>query len=1129
MDKKPLLDEKARDKIRTALETTLLVEAGAGSGKTHSLVDRMLALLASGKARINTFAAVTFTRKAAAELRGRFQTELEKAVLAVREREEDKEIHDRLADALHYLEQAFIGTIHSFCAKILRERPIEIALDPDFAELEEIENAIFRENCWHEYLVKARLEDEESLAALEQAGLTAEELKEPFDTLSLYPEVEFIGGSGREPDYGKYRKALGGFLDTARERVPFVRPDKGWDGLQSLMHRCFLRQKNLDFKDHGVLMETLELMDKSAGVTQNRWPSKEEALGFESSFESFRDEVVREALRQWREFRHSKILAFLEPALDYFKERRLNQSKLNFQDQLMLASELLRDNPEVRQYFSRQYSHILVDEFQDTDPIQAEVLLYLAGTDVEEKDWHKLVPRPGSLFLVGDPKQSIFRFRRADIDTYNLVKEQIGKGGGEVLHLTTNFRSLDALADWNNGVFEHVFPEDADRYQAAFAPMNTVKEDGDRLHGVYKISIPKQERHKESLIVDIDSDKIADFISWALKDGAGGGKGKTWEPSDFMILFRYKKNMTVYARALEKRGIPYEITGSGAFSESEEAREILNLARALNDPDNPIYTVAVLRGIFFGVSDEDLYEHKRNGGWFNFLGRDDGMPSDEAKDKKDRDVENEEDDMEGSAEDNKKKEDDAVRDDKDKVSQGLSKLKQWRGWIREYPATTALEMIFEDSGIINFAASAEMGSSRAGNLFKLLEILRNQEREGAASFAELVDYLEELVSVYEIEEMSLTPGRKNAVRLMNLHKAKGLEASFVFLANPAGVRGHEPDKHIIREGMTPEGYFLCSKRTGMYQWTALSQPVGWEDKAEEERLYEEAEEQRLMYVASTRAKDCLVVSTYEGALGDRRAWSTLDDSIHGVPELEIPDVKAVEEREKLKLAKGEWDKAKMKIKERRDLVAAPSYAVESVTSLAKKDLEVPEWRRGSYGMAWGRAVHKMLEIAGRWDGGGGDAAAGGTEIDTRRDSDTDSFLLRLTRLAKNVLVAEEMNLDKKGELVRLVQSIMQSEFWNRVKRAERKLFEVPFSILTDKETLPTILTGAIDLAFLESGGWVIADFKTDDIASNLQTFVDYYTPQVQIYCRHWAAITKQPIKEAGLYFASIHKWVKIEF
>ncbi len=360
-----------------------------------------------------------------------------------------------------------------------------------------------------------------------------------------------------------------------------------------------------------------------------------------------------------------------------------------------------------------------------------------------------------------------------------------------------------------------------------------------------------------------------------------------------------------------------------------------------------------------------------------------------------------------------------------------------------------------------------------------------------------------------------------------------MEASFVFLANPVGVKGHEPDKHIIREEMTPEGYFLCSKKSGMYQWTALSQPVGWEDKAEEERLYEEAEEQRLMYVASTRAKDCLVVSTYEGALRGRRAWSSLDDYIHAVPELEVPDVRAEEEREKLHLEKAEWEEAMEKMKEMRDEVGVPSYAVESVTSLAKKDLEVPEWRRGSYGMAWGRAVHRMLEVVGRWDAGGdGNGSDDGdskSKEDSTRAVETDEYLFELIRLAENILVAEEISLDKRAELVKLVLSITKSEFWERVKKAERKLFEVPFSILTDRENLPTILTGAIDLAFLESGGWVIADFKTDDVGTSLQSFVDYYTPQVKIYSRHWAEITRQPIKEAGLYFTSIHKWIEIKW
>ncbi len=198
-------------------------------------------------------------------------------------------------------------------------------------------------------------------------------------------------------------------------------------------------------------------------------------------------------------------------------------------------------------------------------------------------------------------------------------------------------------------------------------------------------------------------------------------------------------------------------------------------------------------------------------------------------------------------------------------------------------------------------------------------------------------------------------------------------------------------------------------------------------------------------------------------------------------------------------------------------------------------------------MAWGRAVHKMLEILGKWD------------------ADWDGDGQKLGLLSENVLVAEEISLDKKIELVRLVLSITKSEFWERVNQAEKKFFEVPFSIMTDrkalgitdreevraqtgdltmcesnkpgkkdsknknldKQRLPVILTGAIDLAFLERDGWIIADFKTDDIRDDLKSFVNYYAPQVKIYSRFWAEITKQPIKGAGLYFTSINKWVEI--
>jgi ATP-dependent exoDNAse (exonuclease V) beta subunit len=235
-----------------------------------------------------------------------------------------------------------------------------------------------------------------------------------------------------------------------------------------------------------------------------------------------------------------------------------------------------------------------VDELQDTDPIQAEVLLYLKGVDVEERDWQKARIAPGSLFLVGDPKQPIYRFRRADIDTYNLLKKITVESGGEVLSLTSNFRSLKALAQWNNPIFKIAFPAEATRHQAAFAPLDTVREEeAGTTCGVYKIIMPKVAWNKKEEIAEADAAAIAEWIGKACGEGKlrlsrskeekERGLGAAAQPRDFMILYRYKKFMSVYARALEERGIPFEITGSDAFAESEEIGEITNLATTLNE------------------------------------------------------------------------------------------------------------------------------------------------------------------------------------------------------------------------------------------------------------------------------------------------------------------------------------------------------------------------------------------------------------------------------------------------------------------------------------------------------------------------------------------------------------------
>ncbi|MBU4203899.1 MAG: UvrD-helicase domain-containing protein [Acidobacteria bacterium] len=1261
-----LKDRKDRDRIQRDLAVTFLVEAGAGSGKTHSLVERMIALLRSGACGIETLAAVTFTRKAAAELQERFQTTLERAYVEVRETKEKEpgnkkaeEEWDRLGHSLRNLEQGFIGTIHSFCGRILRERPVEAGLMPDFREMDDVEDAVYQENGWLEYINRVRHDRPPELAALEEVGIVPEDLREAFETACMFPEVRMAGGREDPPAYDRLRKKLETLMDDLGKKVPLREQSEDRDGIMNLAAVLFVRRRNLGFDDPLVLMETLEGLDRSGFTpTLKLWPDSDTAKKVEADLESFRDDVVRPGLVHWREYRHSRVLRFLKPAVEFYAERRRNRSLVNFTDLLMGVANLLRDNADVRAYFQKKFTHILVDEFQDTDPIQAEVLFFLTGEDHEEKDWRKIIPRPGSLFLVGDPKQSIYRFRRADIDTYNLVRGLISDGDidkgygkelsggqsgtsggknrkdegrrcGEVLRLKSNFRSLHSLARFNNKIFKPVFPpyHNAERdmdvlrlqsfkgekeesffslkadgdprdYQADFVPLITVRPDVEGAEsGVFKITIEKKKWNNQEEIAADDSARIADWIQWAwngnvrlactedeldayveqeTKRGRSPEEEIWWvetenskqmiplvpsRPADFLILFRYKKKMNAYARALEMRGIPYEISGSSAFAEERNIAEIFNLARALQDPDNPVYTLAVLRGIFFGLPDDRLFQWKRHvegKNPFSFTrwrGRKRRGPGRGAEELNDED--RVPDEINGPGDEESSEIEllpNDLPDDLHHVAWCLSQMYTWWRWTKDEPPTAALEKIFEDAGLIPYLAGGELGSSRAGNVFKLLAYLRAREKDGVTDFSAMVDFMDELTDLRAVEEMSLLPGQGNAVRLMNIHKAKGLEAPVVFLANPKGTKDFPQDRHVVRaesidgvleEGRSkPKGYFVFSRKKGEFQRTIISQPVDWAEFEGEEQKYDDAEVDRLMYVAATRARNMMVVSTYDGNLSNK-SWPLIDDNLQMKMVKELKDPSGIGsgngDKKPLVLTLDEVRRARESIQARLEEAGRESYAVRSVTALSKEEGEAPFRGETGRGMRWGRMIHGILEAAGR-------------------DGEAD-----LELLAENALLSEDWDLSEKRALVEHVKGILASEFWGRMKAAEEKFFEVPFALRMtageldlakkgksgdhgdgkQKQTkkgksgavkeadpdLPVIINGVIDLVFKEGGEWVIVDYKTDEIGRDsvsMQSLVDYYTPQVRLYTRFWEKITGEPVKETALYFTSVGKWVNIK-
>ena len=1081
MSKSLLRDEAARQEIINELDTCLLVEAGAGSGKTSSLVRRMVALIKEGRCRVETITAITFTKKAAAELKGRFQLALEEAF--AEELDPVKKV--KLNQALDNLEHCFIGTVHSFCATLLRERPVEAGIDPDFEELEELDDAALRSRAWDEYVLHIQLSDPKALDDLSRIGCEPGDLKDFYETLINYPDVEIVQAAVPLPDFNRIRCELYRLLDWGQDLLPDQVPPKGWDDLQSLIRKGVQHRSIFNLEEPLNLLNLLSDLDRKPRITKNRWAHPDDAQNALDAFEEFKEKYLLPSLRQWREHSYSVLVDFVQPALDYYRDLKDERSKLNFQDLLQRTAALLRDNPEVRRYFQKRFTHLLVDEFQDTDPIQAEIMFYLTGSEPSETNWRNLAPHPGSLFVVGDPRQSIYRFRRADIDIYNEVKKLLEKSGGRVLTLTTNFRSVETIGEWVNDVFQKVFPEQATSCQAAFAPMNTVRANGDGCAaGIKMFSIPKVARNNMKEIIKIDAAKITSFISKALNGGLKLfrtpeekklGLTETPQPSDFMILLRYKAYMDVYARALEDKGIPFRIAGGSGFSASQEIKDLLNLFQSLLDPEDPVKLLAVLRGGLFGICDDSLWEFKEAGGCFHIYSQ---VPT-------------------------------ALDTDTGNIfSEAFRRLKVYREWVRMLPASAAVAKIMLDSGVIPAALAGEQGKAQAGYIVQAKELLASAERLGVTSFVELVSCLETLMDAGIEEELDLYPWDDQTVRIMNLHKAKGLEAPVVFLANPIKNADFSPSVHISRAGETPCGYFLIEKRK-LYTSEVLGQPVGWEHCSQKEAEYLNAEEMRLLYVAATRAKNLLVVSTYPDK-PTASPWHLFDENLTCAPVLDDEASNGMISCEKraASLKPGDLEEARGKFLNHESCINLPSYRVAAVTSLVSSSGSFPSREMTGRGFSWGRTIHRVLECCAK-----------------KGQANLDLFI-------ENILTEEGRMPEEKEEVLEYVNGILKSTFWERVMNSKHRFVEVPFGQQvagSPGSSNDTLVSGVIDLVFQVEEGWVIVDYKTDTVKGDedLYKLADYYSPQLALYRSFWENITGEKVLETGFYFTSVGQWVPI--
>jgi ATP-dependent exoDNAse (exonuclease V) beta subunit len=870
----PLSDAEARDRIATALDTTLLVEAAAGTGKTTALVGRIVRIIAEGMAEVGEIVAVTFTEKAAGELKLRLRERLDSARQSVAPGDSARQ---RLDEALTQLEEAHVGTIHAFCADLLRERPIEAGVDPLFAVLTEPAAARLFDEAFGRWLQHALADPPPGVRrALRRSAFGGED--GPVDRLrkaawELAQWRDFTSPWTRHPfDRATDIHAIVSLLHEAAQltRNPFSKNDPlfaGTEPIRRLSEEIALQQTFGDDGDVDLDGWEAGLVDLSrdrilATVKQGRGSSYRDGVARDRVLSALAD--LRARLDQFRMAADADLAALLHQelsgALERYAEMKAAAGSLDFLDLLLIARTLVRDNRQVRESFQRRFTRIFVDEFQDTDPLQAEILLLLSADDPGETDWRRARPVPGRLFLVGDPKQSIYRFRRADVAIYRDVCRRLEELGATRLQLTTSFRSVPDIQAFVNAAFEPVMTGDDLTLQASYVPLDRDRPPLSGQPAIVALPVPEPYARRyitgraieQSLpgAVGAYVDWIVNHSGWQVTERTGTAPVPV-AAKHICLLFRrfvsWEADMTrPYVEALEARGIPHVLVGGRAFHDREEVEALRAALTAIEWPDDELSVFATLRGPLFAIGDEELLE------WAHRFGR-------QHEDKFSRGVfhpfrvpavfdEHAPDEIAH------------LRPIADALWL-LQRLHRRRNYVQKEegaPGAFAERMSGGVSGTLQALLTATRahvgfalrtgGEQALANVLHIAELARQYEMGGGISFRGFVEELRVAAETAQAAEAPILEEDSDGVRLMTVHKAKGLEFPIVILADLT-CKLSRPD---AGRWIDPAGQ-LCALKLG--GWA----PADLLTHGYEEAARDKAEGERLAYVAATRARDVLVV------------------------------------------------------------------------------------------------------------------------------------------------------------------------------------------------------------------------------------------------------------------------------
>jgi len=830
------------------LDRDMIVNAGAGTGKTRVLTNRYLNIINKKKADVEQILCITFTEKAAAEIKERIINILR------REKKYSNNSYKDLNDIIEKLEFAYISTIHSFCSRMLREYCVEIGIDPEFTIIDQLESEILKEEVFSNVLERINLERKTDLdyftkyANWTTGGINTlvKSLVKIYDKIRLnnheYLEENNYEGFTGKSFFEKKFNDLKIEIDNIIEELSYYTFESNkFEDFHTNLKSLFKEIKNSSNEDFS--QKNIKLFEKmSSSINLKKIGVKRKSISYEDTsnmLKNLREVKIPDLANLYIDIKLFPIKSFLFDLIKHFhqeySQKKIEESIIDYDDLLEKFYLILKKNERIRKRVKDRFKYILIDEYQDTNYLQKSII--------------NLIKRENNLFVVGDVKQSIYAFRNADYRVFLDQEDEIKKSGGSLITLDENFRSRKEIIDFVNFIFEKNWDELFDfKYQKLICAQDfSKKSDLPSIEILYSKGKSAEDARKieASLITrrikQIVENKKVCITNKNLKD-----YGRNLSYKDFLVLLKSTSDIKIYERAFAEKGIPFFTFSGRGFFNAREIIDIENFLKILENPYEEILLASVLKSPLFFVKDETLFQ-------LSIFSLSNKMEIIEAV----KFIEREE----------------IGLDEKEKLNKFLIIYNKALKILRIKGLGSVVSYLYKSTNILVKILSEYDGKRKYMNLLKLEDLAyQYSEKLGIRDFLKIIK--ESRIREIRKGEASTVAEKDDVVKIMTIHSAKGLESPVVILPDISRKNRITYEDFIFDDeygiGFKVNIYDIDSKFNKSFSYSKIKEKL---------KIKEQGENTRLLYVALTRAKEHLIIS---GAFSTKKGgdWNkSLIDSL----------------------------------------------------------------------------------------------------------------------------------------------------------------------------------------------------------------------------------------------------------